>query len=88
MKKKIDLNIFIIIILSLILILMCFFYLKDENVDTYNTQYTQSNTSIINSKILTTTGETESGLTENIELHATYYFEECYVEVNEEVKKR
>jgi hypothetical protein len=36
---------------------------------------------------LKTTAEVESALTENVELHATYYLEEVYVEENEFVAK-
>lgn len=36
---------------------------------------------------ITSTAQVNSGLTEKLELHATYYFEEIYVEENELVKK-
>ena len=37
------------------------------------------------SSTITTTAEVTSALTENIELHTTYYLEECYVEADDEV---
>lgn len=38
-------------------------------------------------KILQTTAEVISGLSEKVELHATYYLSECYVQNNQEVKQ-
>lgn len=52
-----------------------------------NTSETSSNIESNNkSKIVSTTAEVVTGLTEKKELHATYYLEESYVEENKEFK--
>lgn len=91
MKGKIDFRIFIIIVLIVILSIMCYFYFKEDNVQfsqdnmINNTDFNSTNITT-NTTIVNTTSEVSSGLTENLELHATYYLEECYVEVNQLVK--
>ena len=94
MKGKIDFRIPIIIILTIILIIMLYFYFKDDSYtafDNMNFDFSEinenfsSNTSS-NKTILSTTSEVKSALTENIELHATYYFKESYVSANQAVK--
>lgn len=94
MKGKIDFRIPIIIILTIILILMCYFYFKDSsnqslnNMEFYSSKITENfnNSSSSNNTILTTTSEVTSSLSENIELHATYYLEECYAKTNQTIE--
>lgn len=94
MKRKIDFRIPSIIILTIILIIMLYFYFKDDNYMDFgkmNFDFSAmsgnfNNNSNSNKTILSTTSEVKSGLTENIELHATYYLEESYVKTNEKVK--
>ena len=97
MKKKIDFRIPIIIILIFILIVMCIFYFKNDNS---NISYSQRNgktekstttssdtTSATSTKIINNTTEVISAVTDQIELHATYYLQENYVEEEQEVSK-
>lgn len=92
--KKIDFRIPIIILLTIILIIMCYFYFKDDgNAPLDNMKFDFSeisgnfkNNSNSNNTIITTTSEVASSLSENIELHATYYLEESYVATNQKVK--
>lgn len=96
MKKKIDFRIPIIFILTIILIIMCCIYFKDDsttskfdnleiNIDETQTDIQSITTTAITSTISSIV-EVESALTEDIELHATYYLEESYVEENQLVK--
>lgn len=93
MKIKFDFRILIIFILSLVLAIMCYFYFKDYNniqmsnkTMTFDDNNSQNETNSTNTKIIQTTSEIISSLTEKVELHSTYYLEESYVETNEEVK--
>ncbi len=99
MKGKIDFKIFIIIILTSILITMCYFYFKDESNNTYddtqlnirNSDANAQNQENINNKdsnatIISATGEISSELTETMQLHATYYLEKSYIQINQLVK--
>ena len=80
--KKIDFRIPIIIVLTIILIIMCYFYFKEDSPNNF---FNDSNREISNTEnvkksyTVQTTSEIKSALTENIELHATYYLEESYV---------
>lgn len=94
MKIKINFRIFIIIILIFVLIVMCYFYFKEDNVQIQdrimfaekdNIQI-EDNILNTNTKTIQTTSEVISSLTEKIELHATYYLEECYVDTNQQLK--
>ena len=89
MKKKIDFRIPIIIILIFILTVMCIFYFKNDSTNVGQSKSKNkaeknttisSNTTETSTKSISTTAEVTSALTEKIELHATYYLEECYVE--------
>lgn len=92
MKKKIIIIILLVIIESILIVI----YSKR---DSSNTSFSfdkssikeKSSNSTTNSKTIessiTTTTQVSSGLNEKLELHATYYFEELYVEENELVKK-
>lgn len=94
MKGKVDFRIPIIILLSIILIIMCYFYFKDDNSQSVKNM--RFNSSEMNEKfkeaknsnktIVSTTSEVTSSLSENIELHATYYLEESYVKTNQTIK--
>lgn len=94
MKGKIDFRIPIIIILTIILIIMCYFYFKEDDMQSmgnFDFDFSEINEKFYNSAtsnktILSTTSEVSSSLTENIELHATYYLEESYVETNQAIK--
>jgi len=87
--KKLDYRIFIIVLLLFILILICYFCLKqDNNINEYNQNINVSNND--NNKksyIIETTSEITSALSENIQLHATYYLEDIYVYENQLIKK-
>ena len=94
MKGKVDFRIPIIIILTIILIIMCYFYFKEDNMQpmgNMNFDFSEitenfNNNSNSNKTILSTTSEVTSSLTENMELHATYYLEESYIETNQAIK--
>ena len=98
MKAKVDLRIPVIIILTIILSIMCYFYFKEDSNTSFgnmnfdfsqmNDRFNNNSISNINSKktILTTTCEVKSALTESIDLHATYYLKESYVSTNEQLK--
>lgn len=93
MKGKVDFRIPIIIILTIILIIMCYFYFKEDDMQPmgdmdfdFSEISKNFNNSNSNKTILNTTSEVTSSLTENIELHATYYLEESYVETNQAIK--
>ncbi len=97
MKEKIDIRILIIIVLLIILIIMLYFYFTEDSNETFDnmnfdvsetidssdsiTSTTSTTTTIVN-----TTAEVSSSLTENIELHSTYYLEESYVQTNQLVE--
>lgn len=93
-KKKIDVKIWVIILLLIVLIVMCCFYIKKTNSITKvtNNQEISRNANMKqmetkNKVIASSNGEIISGLTENLELHATYYLEEVYVKTNQLIKK-
>lgn len=98
MKRKIDLRILIIFVLTIILIIMCYFYFKNNSNGATNN--IQMDTSEINSNAETSstnnknpnvvissgTSEVSSRITEKLELHATYYLEESYIQTNQLIK--
>lgn len=93
-KKKIDVKIWVIILLLIVLIVMYCFYIKKTNSITKvtNNQEISRNANMKqmetkNKVIASSNGEIISGLTENLELHATYYLEEVYVKTNQLIKK-
>lgn len=92
MKKEFDFRILIIVILIFILTIMCYFYFKEDSTQmpnktmSFENSDTKNETNSENTKIIQTTSEIISSLTEKVELHSTYYLEESYVEINEEVK--
>lgn len=98
MKRKIDFRIPIIIILVVILSIMCYFYIKnstEQDIDDYGMvgdfEYMyesniQNNKQNQNVSVITTTCEVSSALNDKLELHATYYLEECYVQTNQLIK--
>ena len=91
MKKKINFVIIIIVALAIILGLMLFFYFKGESnyseyynyFDSNTTQNTESETTIS----INASSQVSSALTENIRLHATYYFQKLLVSKNQIIKK-
>lgn len=92
MKIKFDFRILVIVILAIVLTVMCYFYFKEDSTQMPNKtmNFENSNTkneiNSENTKIVQTTSEIISSLTEKVELHSTYYLEESYVETNKEVK--
>ena len=93
MKTKFDFRILIILILTFILIVMCYFYFKEDTTQmpnktmSFENSNTKNEINNENTKIVQTTSEIISSLTEKIELHSTYYLEESYIETNKEVKE-
>lgn len=97
MKKKIDFRIPIIIILIFILIVMCIFYFKNDNANTIqsksigktekSTTNSSNTTSTTSTSSINASTEVISAVTDKIELHATYYLQESYVEEEQEVLK-
>lgn len=73
---------------------MLYFYFKDNDssdFDKMNFDFSEivseaNNNLSFNETILSTTSEVKSSLTENVELHATYYLEESYVTTNQKIK--
>lgn len=91
-NKKFDLKIIIIIILIVVLATLIFLYINANNENELNleneTQFQKEQTSSNTSTVLVnTTGEIYSALTEQIELHATYYLEEVCIDENEYVEE-
>lgn len=95
MKKKIDLKLGIIGVLTIILIVMCFFYFREEEVGEYgNLEEIRTRSSTTESsqeseertETISSTSEVSSGLIEEIQLHTTYYLEESYVEENQSME--
>lgn len=94
MKKKIDFRIIIIFILVIVFIGIIIAYNNTENDTMTNMSKildsnlvsgeSQSSSSI--SKI-SSSGQIASSLTEKLELHATYYYSEIYVEENRQILK-
>ena len=96
MKSKINFKILIIVLILIIAIVIgsvIFFNNKNKNNDK-NFDVGRMNNMPKDSKMnqtetkatITGTGEVCSALTENLELHATYYLEESYVQANQLVK--
>lgn len=94
MKKKIDFKIIIIVILIIILIGIIYLYTSDFTFEASETSETDSTTTVLTaeaekmtiSNTISDSGEITSALTENIELHATYYLSEILVEENEQIQ--
>lgn len=87
---KINFRIPIIIVLIIILCIMNYFYFKNDTLNISNNSFDMSKIQINKKEEKTTLSSTSqvlSATTENINLHATYYFEEVYVEENQLVKK-
>ena len=88
MKKKLSIG--IIVALVTIFGVMLFFYFKGEsNYNNYNYNYSNtSSTSDSESTIsINASSSVSSALTENIRLHATYYFKKLLVSENQIIKK-
>ena len=95
MKRKKTFKLILIILIFLIIGLVCFkVFHKSENSSNNFEKFSQTRQSR-NSKsntsqdkiILSSTSEVKSALIENVELHATYYLKETYVETNSFVAK-
>lgn len=90
MKRKFNLKIFIILILVILLIGIIYLYGNQNQKYSINEKEEKQN--INNNESSSTlkiksTGEVEACLTEKIELHATYYYSEIYVEENKQISK-
>lgn len=94
-KKKM---LIIIVVLLIIEIILCIFYFRNRNsnnnsrfnfsvedIDVSDILTDETSETSTSETIITTTAEVTSALTENIELHTTYYLEECYVEADDVV---
>ena len=77
----------LILILIIILGILCFYLFSDSEEYT-KSQYTQTQQNTDSTvETLSSTSEVKSALIENVELHATYYLEEVYVEENTYAQK-
>jgi len=77
----------LILILIILLGILCFYLFSDSEEYT-KSQYTQTQQNTDSTvETLSSTSEVKSALIENVELHATYYLEEVYVEENSYVSK-
>lgn len=90
MKRRVDFRIIIIIVLIILLGVLLYTYFHEENAETnFDSQSTKelslSEESTTSETLISTSTSVDSALTENIELHATYYLEECYVEEGDKV---
>jgi hypothetical protein len=87
--KKMNFRIPIIIVLTIILIVLCHFYFKGntDNISNNNFKNELINSTNKTKSVITASTEVTSSLTENLELHATYYLKETYVEESQLVKK-
>ena len=88
MKKKFDIRLLIIPILVIILTIMLFFYFKGEkDYNSYEFNTTNEKTETKEGTTITASSQVSSALTEEIRLHATYYFKKLLVSENQLVKK-
>lgn len=84
MKKHKKKYLLLILILVIIAIVVMYYNKKNQNTEDTSTEY--SETEVIKTDILNTLSSSSyvvTGLEENKELHATYYFEEIYFSENQ-----
>lgn len=94
MKRKLDYRIPVIIILIIIFLIMFYIYLKSESEQNFDSsEYVNDFASTDNETTQNTTSttitancEVQSNLSEKLEVHATYYLSESYIELNKVVK--
>ena len=94
MKRKLDYRIPVIIILIIIFLVMFYMYLKSETEQNFDSsEYTNDFASTYNettqntiSTTITANCEVQSNLSEKLEVRATYYLSESYIELNKVVK--
>lgn len=95
MKSRKKIKILIVVIILIILVVIGAICLNNKNknndknfdVDRMNDMQKDSKINQFENKAtITGTGEVKSALTENLELHATYYLEKNYVQTNQLVK--
>ncbi len=100
MKKHKKLIISLIVVILLIIFITVFFIIKNKNNKSFENmprdmgQFSETSKEKMDrtdkqnqkSTTLKTNAEIKSALSENVELHATYYLEEVYVEENQLVK--
>lgn len=94
MKKKFSIKALIVLALVSILGVMCYLYFKDDNKEIKNNMQFENdetssskNTKSNNATTITSTSEVTSGLTEKINLHATYYVAKSYIQNNQTIQK-
>ena len=91
MKKKKDFRILIIIALIIIFIFIVWLYFKEDNQTIDSNAYGMigfnNKENYESTEKISTTTEVKSALTEKIELHATYYFSEIYVNTSDLILK-
>lgn len=91
MKKHKKLIIILIVVIVLIMFIVMFFVIKNKNNKSFDNspndrgQFMKKDIDEKSTTLKTNT-EIKSALSENIELHATYYLEEVYVEENQFVE--
>lgn len=87
MKKETKIQFGIIIALLIILSIMCIIYFNsassNSNVSTENWSDITVRESGQDVSLISTDAEVKSALTEKVELHATYYLQECYIQENQ-----
>lgn len=87
MKDKRTIIIFILLII--LIAMLCYFFISNSSNNTQNYSYTR-NQNETSQTATTTTLKSNSEITastiENVELHATYYLSEVYVEENQYVE--
>ncbi|MBO5397970.1 MAG: HlyD family secretion protein [Clostridia bacterium] len=94
MKRKLDYRIPVIIILIIIFLIMFYVYLKSESEQNFDSsEYANDFASTDNETTQNTTSttitancEVQSNLSEKLEVHATYYLSESYIELNKVIK--
>lgn len=94
MKRKLDYRIPVIIILIIIFLIMFYIYLKSESEQNFDSsEYVNDFASTDNETTQNTTSttitancEVQSNLSKKLEVHATYYLSESYIELNKVVK--
>ncbi len=84
--KKIG-TILLILFLIIILGILCFYLFSDSENNSTNYSQVKQSRSTESTTTLSSSSEVKSALIENVELHATYYMEEVYVEENSYVAK-
>lgn len=89
MKRKNKYKYIILTFIVILILIGIYIFIKDKNDQTNKLSSDVSETEVIKTDILNTlssSGYIETGLEENKQLHATYYFEDIYFEENQYIK--